>query len=372
MRVPRERPGDSQMLDFRNLTLPVFEVRHQKLGEELQQWCEANFNEPEANGSLEEYRLMVRKLGQRGWFRALLTDEHQTKSIDARSVCLTREILSQYSGLADFVLAHQMHAINIIYSFGGDELQDLWLPRILSGELIATTAMAEAGWEGDASRIRAHAIREGAHWLVNGEKTWVALGEVADVLVVFARDEANAQGALSAFVVSSDTSGVDTVGRLATIDEHPVTRLRLEKVCVPQRGLIDASGRGAAIMAASQYVHSLSASAASIGFIRSILREKSSCETAITLENEMVLETMALLAYCSAWRKDQNDTSSTEHEVPHFILGQIYKTLGQLIGRDSSGASRFVDQRIYYLRGLRYLEKATSLNLKTSLTAKTT
>ena len=142
--------------------------------------------------------------------------------LDVRSLCLIRETLARYDGLADFAFAMQGLGSGAISLFGTETHRGEWLPKVRSGKGIAAFALTEPQSGSDVANIALDAKRDGDDFILNGEKTWISNGGIADFYCVFARTgEAPGAKGLSAFVVPANTPGFEIAERLHTIAPHP-------------------------------------------------------------------------------------------------------------------------------------------------------
>jgi len=99
----------------------------------------------------------------------------------------------------------------VIVGFGTDEQKGRWLEAMASGEVVASFALTEPGAGSDPTGLRTKAVREGANWVISGQKRWITNAPLADLFVVFARTRpADGNGAgIAVFLVPADASGVD-------------------------------------------------------------------------------------------------------------------------------------------------------------------
>src|SRR5581483_10433703 len=119
--------------------------------------------------------------------------------------------------------------------YGSDELKRRYLPAVRDGKAIAAFALSEPEAGSDVAALAMTARPDGAsHVRLDGEKTWISNGGIADHYVVFARSgEAPGARGLSAFVVDADTPGLKVVERIEVIAPHPLARLSFDGVRVP-------------------------------------------------------------------------------------------------------------------------------------------
>ena len=117
--------------------------------------------------------------------------------------------------------------------FGTTE-QRRWLDRTRSGEAIAAFALTEQKSGSDVANIAMTATRDGDAYVIEGEKSWISNGGIADFYVVFARSgEGGGAKGLSAFLVPADTKGLTVAERIEVIAPHPLARLKFDRVRVP-------------------------------------------------------------------------------------------------------------------------------------------
>jgi len=181
---------------------------------------------------------MGRELGEAGWFRPIVEE-------DWRGCCLAREILAYHSPLADAVFALQGLSATPLGLTANEAARENWLDRIVSGESLGGFAMTEPEAGSDVSALATTAVRDGDHWVLNGEKTFISNAGIAEVYVVFASTapEAGTRG-ISAFVVPADTPGLDFTGPQIMSAPHPLGGLRFGDCRLPAEALISEEGGG--------------------------------------------------------------------------------------------------------------------------------
>ncbi|HEY0312979.1 MAG TPA: acyl-CoA dehydrogenase family protein [Allosphingosinicella sp.] len=306
------------MKDF--LDWPFFEERHRVLARELEAWCEAELTDEEPDDVDAACRSLVRRLGDGGWLRHCIPDD--AGRMDVRSLALIRETLARHDGLADFAFAMQGLGSGAISLFGTDAQKAAYLPAVARGEMIAAFALTEPESGSDVARIdtRAEPAADGAY-VLNGDKTFISNGGIADFYVVFARTgEAPGAKGLSAFVVDQRTPGLDDSERIATLAPHPLATLRFSDMRLPATAVLGERGRGFQQAMATLDVFRTTVGAAALGFAKRALEEATHRALARPLGGgtladnpvtqsklaEMVLdvETSALLVYRAAWLRD--------------------------------------------------------------------
>jgi acyl-CoA dehydrogenase len=206
---------------------------------------------------------LVRKIGQAGYLN--LTVEG-----DVRSLAIARSTLARHSGLADFAFAMQGLGSGAIRLSGSDEQKSAWLPKVASGEAIAAFAMTEPECGSDAANVAMTATADGNDWRLDGEKTYISNGGIADLYTVLARTgEAGSRG-MGMFVVRADDPGLTVTERIEVIAPHPLARLKFDGV----RGeLIGAPGNGFKIAMQTLTLFRVTVAAAALGFAQRALDE---------------------------------------------------------------------------------------------------
>ena len=216
-------------------------------------------------------RALVRELGAAGWLKYGVGGTAyggHGDTIDTRAVCLLRETLAKHSGLADFALAMQGLGSGAISLGGTHEQKQRYLPRVANGTAIAAFALSEPEAGSD---VAAHGIvrtRRGRRaYVLDGEKTWISNGGIADFYVVFARTgEAPGARGISAFIVDADTPGLEIAERIDVIAPHPLARLRFAGARVPRSQMLGEPGEGFKLAMRTLDIFRTSVAAASLGF----------------------------------------------------------------------------------------------------------
>ena len=159
----------------------------------------------------------MQKLGRDGWLKHTAPGDDPSEKIDVRTLALIRETLARHSGLADFAFAMQGLGAGPISLFGTAAQKAQWLPKTRSGAAIAAFALSEPASGSDVANISTTARRDRDGYVLDGEKTWISNGGIADLYVVFARTgEAPGAKGLSAFIVRGDNPGLSVAERIET------------------------------------------------------------------------------------------------------------------------------------------------------------
>ena len=190
---------------------------------------------------------------------------------DVRSLAIARSMLAYQSGLADFAFAMQGLGSGAIRLFGSKAQKSAWLPKVANGEAIAAFALTEPETGSDAANIAMAARRDSDGWVLDGEKSYISNGTIADVLTVFARTgEGDGAKGISAFIVRGGDPGLTVAERIEVIAPHPLARLKFEGV---QAELIGESGQGFRIAMETLNLFRVTVGAAALGFARRALDE---------------------------------------------------------------------------------------------------
>jgi acyl-CoA dehydrogenase len=220
-------------------------------------------------------------------------------------------------------------------------------------------------------------------WRIEGEKTWISNGGIADVLVVFARTgEAPGARGLSAFLVPARTSGLTVEERLEVIAPHPLARLRMSGVVVPDDALIGAPGEGFRLAMAVLDVFRPTVGAAALGFARRALDETVARVKGRRLQGQALAELQlvqghladmalkidaaALLVYRAAWAKDRGAARITREAAMAKLCAteaaqEVIDMAVQLHGGDGVRRGTVVEALYREIRALRIYEGASDV-----------
>ena len=214
------------------LTWPFFDERHRRFAEALARFADTTLAELPHDDVDAACRARVKALGEAGFLKAVMPAEHGGlyDRLDVRTLCLAREILAFRDGLSDFAFAMQGLGSASISLFGSAALKARYLPPVRDGRAIAAFALSEPEAGSDVAALAATAKPDGAsHLRIDGSKTWISNGGIADHYVVFARTgEGPGAKGLSAFVVDADAPGLSVAERIEVIAPHPLAALRFE------------------------------------------------------------------------------------------------------------------------------------------------
>jgi len=313
------------MRDTSYLDWPFFEPRHAALARELDAWAGRHLAMAHGNDVDAACRALVAQLGEAGWLRHAVGGRAYGGALDAidtRSICLIRETLARHAGLADFAFAMQGLGSGAIALFGNEEQKARYLPRVAAGAAIAAFALSEPEAGSDVAAMACAARADGDAYVLDGDKTWISNGGIADFYVVFARSgEAEGARGISAFVVDAGTPGLTVAERIDVIAPHPLARLRFDACRIPAAQRIGPGGQGFKVAMATLDVFRTSVAAAALGFARrafdeALARARARRMFGKTLADFQLtqarladmatrIDAAALLTYRAAWERDR-------------------------------------------------------------------
>ena len=252
------------MADRTFLSWPFFEDRHRALAEELEAWAAAHLTGIDHSDTDDACRRLVTALGAGGWTQH--SGAMAGEKLDVRMLCLIRETLARHDGLADFAFAMQGLGTGAVSLFGTEAQQQEWLPLTRAGKAISAFALTEPQSGSDVANSTMTAVEDGGSYVLNGEKTWISNGGIADVYTLFARTgEAPGAKGLSAFVVPAGLPGFEVAERLETIAPHPLATLRFSDCRIPKSALLGQPGQGFKIAMSVLDVFRSTVAAAALG-----------------------------------------------------------------------------------------------------------
>jgi alkylation response protein AidB-like acyl-CoA dehydrogenase len=368
------------MADKRYLAWPFLENRHVELEAALDEWAAHHVRGVHGADVDADCRRLVRLLGEGGWLRHAIGGVGD--AIDTRAICLIRETLARHNGLADFAFAMQGLGSGAISLFGTDEQRARYLPKVASGDAIAAFALSEPDAGSDVAAMQCAARLDGDAYVLDGEKTWISNGGIADFYVVFARTgEAPGARGISAFIVDAGAPGFEIAERIEVIAPHPLARLRFSGCRIPAAQRIGAAGQGFKVAMATLDVFRTSVAAAALGFARRAFDEA----LAHALNRKMFGQTLAdfqltqatlaqmatridaaaLLTYRAAWERDRGMKVTKEAAMAKMTATesaqQVIDAAVQLFGGLGVTSGHPAEQLYREIRALRIYEGATEV-----------
>jgi len=315
-----------------HLDWPFFDDTHRAYAAEVDAYCRARGDRPHphARDAVDgACRDEVRALGDAGLLRQCVPQSGggARAHVDSRMLCIARERLAYHDGLADFAFAMQGLGSGAIALAGSDAQRARWLPAVARGEAIAAFALSEPGAGSDVAALTTCAVRDGADWVLDGEKTWISNGGIADFHCVFVRTSPEGSRGISAFVVPADARGFAIAERLDVIAPHPLARITFDGCRVPADALLGAEGEGFKLAMRTLDIFRASVAAAAVGFARrafdaAIAHARTRTMFGGTLgdlqltqaalgDMAVAIDRSALLTYRAAWLRDVKDVRTT-------------------------------------------------------------
>jgi acyl-CoA dehydrogenase len=379
------------MSDARYLQLPFFDSRHAQLADDVDRWATAHVARIDHDDTDSSCRSLVHALGEAGWLRYCVPQSHggALPVLESRSLCLLRETLARHDGLADFAFAMQGLGSGPITLGGSDDLRQRYLPMVARGQAIAAFALSEPNAGSDVAAMSTRARRDGDEWVLDGTKTWISNGGIADFYCVFARtsEEAGSRS-ISAFVVDADAPGLAIAERIDVVAPHPLATLRFDGCRIPAGHLLGEVGGGFRLAMATLDIFRSSVAAAALGFSRRALDEAlaRACERemfgqrladfqltqAALADMATRIDSAMLLVYRAAWLRDTAAARGADGErftreaamakmVATENAQQVVDRAVQLFGGLGVKKGSVVESLYREVRALRIYEGATEV-----------
>ena len=373
------------MADTDYLSWPFLEPVHRELALSVDAWAAQNIPQQHGHDVDEACRALVRQLGDAGWLKHAIGGTQYGASgeaIDTRAVCLIRETLARHSGLADFAFAMQGLGSGAITLFGSEENKRDYLTRVGRGDAIAAFALSEPDAGSDVAAMACSAVLDGDDYVLNGEKTWISNGGIADMYVVFARTgEAPGARGISAFIVDAGLPGFEIAERIDVIAPHPLARLRFTDCRVRASKRLGEAGKGFKVAMATLDIFRTSVAAAALGFARRALDEALARATSRKMFGKTLadfqltqaklaqmatgIDAAALLTYRAAWQRDQGRRVTKEAAMAKLTATetaqQVIDAAVQMFGGLGVVSEQPVERLYREIRSLRIYEGATEV-----------
>jgi acyl-CoA dehydrogenase len=374
------------MLPADLLSLPFFEDRHRDYAARLGDWAQRTVpglvDHHDVDGSC---RRLVAAMGEAGWLKACVPADQGglTPALDVRTLCITRATLAYVEGLADFAFAMQGLGTGVVSLFGTPEQKALCCPPVRDGKAIAAFALSEPDAGSDVAAMSTTATRLDDGWRLDGVKTWISNGGIADRYVVFARTgEAPGARGISAFIVPADAPGLSIAERIDVIAPHPLATLLFEDCRLPADALIGKPGGGFAMAMANLDIFRPTVAAAALGMGYRALDEATrraksrimfgapladlQLTQAALADSVAELEAAALLVFRAAWAKDQGKPRITKEAAIAKMVAtenaqKVIDRAIQVFGGLGVKKGEKVEELYREIRALRIYEGATEV-----------
>jgi acyl-CoA dehydrogenase len=351
---------------------PFFADAHRAMARDLDAWCAPRLPAAGSGHGASDVdstcRAHVRALGAAGWLRYCVpaADGGALPTLDSRALCIARETLAWHDGLADFAFAMQGLGSGAISLVGTPEQRAAWLPRVARGEAIAAFALSEPHAGSDVGAMSTRATRQGDHFVLDGTKTWISNGGIADFYCVFARTGPPGGGAkgISAFIVPADTPGLVVAERIEVIAPHPLARIEF-RLAMRTLDIFRASVAAAAVGFARRALAEAVVHARDRSMFGGVLADQQLTQAALG-DMATALDAAALLTYRAAWQRDVTGTSTTRVAAMAKLAAtesaqQIIDHAVQLFGGLGVTRGQVVESLYREIRALRIYEGATEV-----------
>jgi acyl-CoA dehydrogenase len=376
------------MPDRTFLDWPFFEARHRALADRLERWTESEHEElsrAEEDRDVDAgTRSLVRTLAGAGWVRHAVPAPFgdAPDRLDVRTLCLIRETLARHGGLLDFAFAMQGLGSGPISLFGSDALKRRYLPGVASGERVAAFAISEPEAGSDVAAMRTAARRDGDGFVIDGRKTWISNGGIADHYVVFCRFAEAGDRGYVALMVDADNPGLRIENRLQVTAPHPLATLAFDGCRVPAEALVGEAGGGMRVALGTLDVFRSTVGAAALGFARRALDEavrwvsereafgqplaEFQLVRARIAEMALAIDTSALLVYRAAWARDAGADRVTREAAMAKLHAteaaqRVVDDAVQLLGARGVVAGSTVERLYREVRALRIYEGTSEI-----------
>ncbi len=368
-----------------HLDWPFFTAEHRAHAERLDAFVAAGGLAGLDHGDIDgTCRTLVSRLGDAGLLdAAVATADDDGAAIRSLHLCLTRETLAWHDGLADFAFAMQGLGTGAIALAGSPELKAATLPKVRAGAWLAAFALSETNAGSDVAAMTCAARRDGDAFVLDGEKTWISNGGIADVYTVFARTgEAPGTRGISAFVVFADDPGFSVVERIDVIAPHPLATIRFDACRIPASRLLGLPGEGFKIAMRTLDIFRASVAGAALGFARRALDEALDHATRRPMAGGMLadlqltqaalgdmatgIDAAELLTYRAAWRRDVQGLPTTREAAMAKMTAtetaqSVIDRAVQMFGGRGVRSGETVEKLYREIRALRIYEGATEV-----------
>jgi acyl-CoA dehydrogenase len=372
------------MADSTYLGWPFFDDAHRALAADAAAWRDRELESHHDADPAKACRAYVSQLGAAGWLKYTVPRAYggALESFDVRSICLLRETFGYASGLAEFAFAMQGLGSGPISLFGSEGLKKQYLPGVAAGTSIAAFAISEAGAGSDLSAMQTTARRDGAHIVINGEKTWISNAGIAGHYVVFCRWPEGGERSFIAVVVDAGTPGLEVSRVIDVMAPHPLGTLTFTDCRVAADAVIGAPGKGMRVALGTLDVFRTTVGAAALGFARRALDEairhvkdrivfgKPLADFQLTqarvADMATAIDAAALLVYRAAWTRDRGADRITREAAMAKLVAtemaqQVIDSAVQLLGARGVVAGEPVERLYREIRALRIYEGTSEI-----------
>ena len=349
--------------------LPFFDAVHRDVATRLVEWVKRQ--QVDETDDRLACRQWVQLLGEGQWLRYCVPSGAAGElggalaTLDSRALVVIRETLAFYSPLADFAFAMQGLGSGAITLAGTPAQQAAYLPGVASGKKIAAFALSEADAGSDAGAMQTHALQTGASWTINGSKTWISNGGIADFYVTFVKTDVDAGvRGITAFIIDADTPGLDSSEHIAVMAPHPLATLRFSDCQLAADCQLGSLNAGFKLAMQTLDIFRASVAGAATGMARRALAEaihfskqrqmfgQTLADFQLTQakigEMAALVDAGALLTYRAAWLRDENQRTGSSNSANANDAGRSERTVAAAMAKMTAteNAQRVIDMAL--------------------------
>jgi acyl-CoA dehydrogenase len=355
--------------------LPFFDDVHRDVAARLLEWIQdQEVDEADDRAACKQW---VKLLGKGQWLRYCVPSGAcgelggALETLDSRALVVIRETLAFYSPLADFAFAMQGLGSGAITLAGSPAQQAAYLPLVASGKKIAAFALSEADAGSDAGAMQTRAVKTEASWTINGSKTWISNGGIADFYVTFAKTDVDAGvRGITAFIIDADTPGLDSSKHIAVMAPHPLATLTFSDCKLADGSQLGALHGGFKLAMQTLDIFRASVAGAANGMARRALAEaihfskqrqmfgQTLADFQLTQakigEMAALVDAGALLAYRAAWLRDESQRMGLSQNDSINAVGRSERTVAAAMAKMTAteNAQRVIDMALQLHGGL--------------------
>ena len=355
--------------------LPFFDEVHRDVAARLAAWIK--LQQVDETDDRRACRQWVQLLGEGQWLRYCVPSGADGElggalaSLDSRALVVIRETLAFYSPLADFAFAMQGLGSGAITLAGSPAQQAAYLPGVASGKKIAAFALSEADAGSDAGAMQTRALQTGNLWTINGSKTWISNGGIADFYVTFAKTDVDAGvRGITAFIIDADTPGLDSSEHIAVMAPHPLATLTFSDCRLAASSQLGALHGGFKLAMQTLDIFRASVAGAATGMARRALAEavnfskqrkmfgQSLADFQLTQakigDMAALVDAGALLTYRAAWLRDENQRIGSSDRANINDARRSERTVAAAMAKMTAteNAQRVIDMALQLHGGL--------------------
>jgi alkylation response protein AidB-like acyl-CoA dehydrogenase len=191
---------------------------------------------------------LLKKIADQGFFGAVLPEEYGGQAIDYIAYALMTEAIARADSATRTLFSVQISLVEMpILTFGTEAQKQYYLPKLATGELIGCFGLTEPNAGSDAANQQTMARKDGDHYILNGQKTWISNGTIADVALIIAQtDPSLGHKGMCAFLVDTKTPGFTArpIPHKLGLKSSDTAELFLDNVRVPESAMLAKPGEG--------------------------------------------------------------------------------------------------------------------------------